>query len=139
VTADRPPEVQQALREGRIVAVGGENGGEAALAIPISVRGEVIGVLDLRKSEGTEGWTPEEMRWVERVSDQLGLALESARLFEETRRMAEREYLVREITARVRASMDMDTILQAAVRELGRALGTDRAFVQLSTGTKKDK
>jgi len=66
----------------------------------------------------------------------LGLALESARLFEETQRMAERERLVSEITAKVRASMDVDIILQTAVRELGAALGTDRAFVQLSTGVR---
>jgi hypothetical protein len=31
--------------------------------------------------------------------------------------------------------MDTDSIMQTAVRELGAALGTDRAFIRLSTGT----
>jgi GAF domain-containing protein len=64
----------------------------------------------------------------------MALAAENLRLLDETQRRATRERLVSEITAKVRASMDVDTILQTAVRELGAALGTDRAFVQLSTG-----
>ncbi len=135
ITADRPPEVRQALREGCVVAVGGEDeGSKATLAIPISVRGKVIGVLDTSKPGGAGGWRPEEIAWMERVSDQLGLALESARLYQETQSRAARERLAAEISAKVRASMDVDTILQTAVRELGAALGADRAFVQLSTG-----
>jgi len=59
------------------------------------------------------------------------LALENARLLEETQQRAEQERIIASITARVRASMDPETILQTAVRELGAALGTDRAFVQL--------
>ncbi|MEA3396388.1 MAG: GAF domain-containing protein, partial [Chloroflexota bacterium] len=63
VTADRPPEVQQSLREGRVVTVSGgyDGGNESVLAVPVSVRGEAIGVLDIRKSEEAGEWTPEEL------------------------------------------------------------------------------
>jgi GAF domain-containing protein len=103
VTADRPPEVQQALEERHIVAVGGKDGGsEATLAIPVSVRGKAIGVLDIHKSKEAGEWTPEEMALAERVSDQLGLAMESARLYQDTQRRAARERLASEVTARIR-------------------------------------
>ena len=67
----------------------------------------------------------------EELSTQIGLALENARLLEQTQQRAERERVIADITAQVRSSMDPATILQTAVRELGAALGTDRTFVQL--------
>jgi len=134
VAADRPPEVQQALREGRVVAVGGGDGrDEATLAIPISVRGKVIGVLDIAKPGKAGEWMPEEMALVERVSDQLGVALESARLHQETQRRAASEQLVGEVTARMRETLDVETVLKTAVREIGEALGLVALELQLGT------
>ncbi len=133
VAADRPLEVQQALREGRIVAIGGEDeGSKAMLAIPISVRGKVIGVLDIRKPEGTREWTPEEMTWAERVSDQMGLALESARLYQDTQRRATHEQLIGEVTARMRETLDMDTILKTAAQEARRILDLPEVVIRLT-------
>lgn len=121
VTADRPPEVQQALREGRAVTVSGGDGGgsETVLAVPVRVRGEAIGVLDIRKAEGAGEWTSEEMLLAKRVSDQLALALENARLLEDSRRRAEREQLVGQMTAQFTRSLDMEAVLRTAARELG--------------------
>jgi hypothetical protein len=64
----------------------------------------------------------------------MALALENARLLEETQQRARRDRLIADITARVRSSRDPETILRTAVRELGAALGTDRARVQIGTG-----
>ena len=41
---------------------------------------------------------------------------------------------IREITSKMRGTPDLDTILNTAVQELGKALGVSRAFVRLSTG-----
>jgi len=69
------------------------------------------------------------------LSERLSSALESARLYEETRRRAERERLTGEITARVRASNDPQVILQTAVKELRRALQADRAQLLVHRST----
>ena len=95
----------------------------------MKLRGEVVGVLNLRFED--EPVSSETVSLVEEVANRLALALENARLLEETRERAEQERIVANITARVRASMDPETILQTAVRELGAALGTSRAFVRL--------
>ena len=130
------PEMEQAWQEGRTIQIPNPISHiPYPLAVPIKVRGHVIGVLDTHKPGDAGEWTPAEIALLETLTDRLGEALESARLFQDTQRRAAREHLVGEITTRVRASMDADSIMQTAVRELGAALGTDRAFVRLGTGT----
>jgi len=65
--------------------------------------------------------------------DQLGVALDSARLFEETQERAERERLVGDLTSRMRASLDIDTVLQTAAQEIRRALNLEEVEVRLGT------
>lgn len=112
------PEMQSALDTGKIVA--GESG--AALAIPLRVREQVVGVIDGRKKDGT-AWLPEEITLLQSLVDQLNVAVESARLYEESQRRAMRERLVAEVSGRLRASRDVEAVLQATIRELGQALG----------------
>ena len=104
------------------------------LIAPIRLRGQTLGSIVLRQGHEREPWSDEEIALVEELTTQIGLALENARLLEETRQRAKREQLIADITDRVRSSMDPETILQTAVRELGAALGTDRAFVRLGVG-----
>ncbi|MBU1877824.1 MAG: GAF domain-containing protein, partial [Chloroflexi bacterium] len=122
------PEVEQAWRTGQII----QRQAQATwpLAIPIQVRDQVIGVLSTHKSGP---WTAEEIALVQAVIDQLGAALESSRLFEETQRRAQDEQQLRAITAQVRDAPSLDAILQTAAQEIARALGVERAFVQLGT------
>jgi hypothetical protein len=49
----------------------------------------------------------------------MALALENARLLEETRRRAEREQVLGQMTAQFTRSLDVDAVLRSAVRELG--------------------
>ncbi len=123
-------EMKQALRTGQIVA--GEAGPSATLAIPIKVRGQVIGVLDTHKPTRGGKWTPEETTLLETLVEQLGVALESARLFQDTQRRAVREQLASQITSRMRESLDLKTVLRAAADEMYQALGLDEIVVQLA-------
>ncbi len=127
------PEVEQAIaqREMIVKSNAGDETGQAALIVPIRLRDEAIGVLGLQEINDGRQWTEDEIALIESVADQMALAIENARLLANTQQRAERERIIARITARVRASMDPETILQTAVRELGAALRTDRAFVQL--------
>lgn len=132
---DIAPEVERAIAERRIVEQlnTGDGANKASLIVPIVLRDQVIGVLGLEEIETGRGWTEDEKALIEDVADQMALAIENARLLEQTQRHAQRDRLIADITSRVRSSMHLETILQTAVRELGEALGTDRAVVQLST------
>ncbi len=131
------PAVEQAMRQREVVVQSGGDGGDeqAAVVAPITLRGEVIGALGLHEAAGGRQWTDDEIALVESVAEQLALAVENVRLLEETQRRAQRDRIIADITAKVRSSADVETIMRTAVRELGTALDADRAFVQLSTGT----
>lgn len=127
------PEVEQAITQRTLVMQSGAE--RAALVAPIMLRGEVIGVLGLHDTHDQREWTADEIALVQAIADQMSLAIENARLLEETQQRAERERLVTDITTRVRAYMDLESIMQAAVRELGAVLGADRAFIRLGSGS----
>jgi PAS domain S-box-containing protein len=128
------PEMERAIVEGQPAVVRSADGEpeRAGLAVPIILRGQTLGVIGVEAPEGNRQWTDEEIVLVQAVGEQLGQALESARLFEDTRRRAERERLIGEITAKIRSSTDVQAILQTAAAELGQVLGVSRARVQLA-------
>jgi GAF domain-containing protein len=103
------------------------------MAVPIQVRGQTIGFLHARKSDRSGEWSVEEAALLNTLVDQLGVALDSARLYEETQERAERERMIGEITGRVRETLDLETVLQTAAREMRRAL--DLAEVEMRLGS----
>lgn len=98
------------------------------LLAPLRVQQQLVGTLAF---ESPRPWTEDQRQLVRTVMDQLGLALENARLLEDTRLSAQRERARSEIVGRVRASVQIDAILRTAVEELGRALQVDTARIQL--------
>jgi GAF domain-containing protein len=112
----------------------GKERDRTGLAVPIVLRGQVLGVLGVEAPSGGRQWTGDDVALVEAIADQLGQALESARLFAETQRRVERERIIGEITAKVRSSTDVQRILETAAQELGQVLGASRAVVRLGLG-----
>ncbi|MGC9395562.1 MAG: GAF domain-containing protein [Anaerolineae bacterium] len=119
---DWEPQMKMAAQTGRAAGEGD------TLAIPIRVRDQVIGVIDGRKPDGT-AWSDEEISLLQTLTEQLSTALEGAQLYEDTQRRAAREQLAREITAEMRRSLDVTTVLQTALHQLQTSLGLDEAEV----------
>ena len=107
--------------------------GRPAIVASINLRDEPLGVLGLHETEGERRWTDDEIALIEAVADQMALAIENARLLDETQRRAEREQTLSQMTARFTRSLDMDTLLQTAVRELSQLLQVDEVAVYLGT------
>jgi GAF domain-containing protein len=89
------------------------------IQIPLTLRDQIIGQISMTASEE---WTAEQKNLIETIATQAALALENARLVEESQFIASSEKLANEIITKVWSSTTMDAILQTAVRELGRAL-----------------
>jgi GAF domain-containing protein len=100
-------------------------------ALPLRVRGEVIGVLEIERG-GNRPWTDDELEMAETLVDRLALAVENARLYEQATLSAEREQLVNRITQTVQQAGSIDDVLQTALAELGSVLGASRGVVQIS-------
>ncbi len=103
------------------------------LAIPIKVRDQVIGVIDGRKRDGSGQWTQEEIALMQTLAEQSAVALESARLYQDTQRRAARERLLREISDQMQRAADMEALMRITTEELNKALGSSRAYVRLGT------
>jgi GAF domain-containing protein len=93
------------------------------LAIPIRLRDQVIGTLNIRPTNDDRSWSTDEVNIVQAVAERLGLALDNARLFEETSSRASRERLVTDITTKIRGTNDPQEMIKTAVEELKQALG----------------
>ncbi len=120
-------EIQDALETGTMSIVQDE---KSALAIPIKLREEVIGILDISAANPSRRWTSEDLALLQAVADRIALAMENARLIDETSRRANRERTVSEITTKIRSTTDPQSMLQTALEELKQVLGTDKIQVK---------
>ncbi len=139
------PEMIQAVASGQSVVVNpvgvnspkglNSGAGNSTLAVPLKVRDQIIGVLDLRRDTPGRPWTDEEKALAETLTEQLGTTLESARHYQDAQRRAAQERLVGQVTARMSETLDMETVLRTAIREMGEALGMAEVEVRMGTPT----
>jgi len=128
-----PPWVLKSWHEGQLVITSpgdGERKDAGVLAVPVKLRGEVVGALNLQFEDEDE-ISNDTVALIEAVADRLALALENARLLEESQRRAARERTTREITDKMRRAAGVERIVQTALDEIYDKLGLSRAFVQL--------
>ena len=103
--------------------------GSQNIEIPLILRDQIIGQINMT---GVDEWTPEQKNLIESIATQAALALENARLVEESQSIAVRERLTNEVTSKIWASTTIDSILQTTVRELGRALEATEVDIEVS-------
>ena len=123
-------DIRQALQEGRVVVVeGSPENAKPSMAIPVKLRGQTIGVLNITSSKN-RNWNQDEISLAQAISDRLALALDNARLLLESQRRAAKEAKIGEVTSKISGSINMRNVLQTAVEELGRALPGSEIMIQ---------
>jgi len=105
------------------------------MTVPILIRGQVLGNINLRRESELAPWNKDDRTLVEDAVVQIASALENARLLEEIRSRARQEQQINVISTQIRSSPTTDSILRNTVRELGNALGAYRTFIQLGVPT----
>ena len=111
----------------------------SAISIPIKLRGQTIGMLDVRSKSGQREWTQDEITLLEAAAERAALALENARLVDGAQRRAARERAIGEISTKIGTFSDMSAILQTAVEELGRRIGgATEVTIELGEDKKQD-
>ncbi len=112
--------------------------GKNVLDIPITLRGQKIGMISLHRKADFHKWTTQEESVASKVAAQTALALENIRLAERMRQRANREQAIANVTARVRETLNLDTVLRTTAREVQKALDLQEAEVRLLTQDKPD-
>jgi GAF domain-containing protein len=109
------------------------------LKLQIKHRGQKLGTMVAHKPGDSGEWTSGEVELMETLAERLSVALESARLYQDTQRRAAREQLIGEATARMRETLDMEVVLKTAVDEIARSLGLAALDVRLGTGRSRSR
>ncbi len=105
----------------------GAAGVRTLINVPILREGRWAGTFAVNDAKPRE-WTEEDVALVASVAERTWLAIDSARLFRETRARAEREALLNQIGEAARGAMEPVEVLAVTVELLGKALGADRCY-----------
>lgn len=145
----RQPDAQRGvtLRESRVVAETGwtdmliqasqthrpvvreANGAPAVVAVPVILRGEVIGAIEVEPSAEADQTTTVEM--VEAVAQRLAISLDNARLFEEAQAATAQEQRINSIVTRYQSATSIDDLLRITLTELSQSLGAQQGAIRL--------
>jgi GAF domain-containing protein len=128
-------EVVSAVQRGEVMS--NQNNGStekrSAVAVPVKLRGEVIGILHIESHDPLKQWQADEVTLVQAVAERAAFAMENARLFQDARRRAAKERLISEATARISGALNIENILQSTAEELERVLGGSEILIQFQS------
>lgn len=103
------------------------------LYVPLHLGQQTMGVMSVQSYQ-FDAYDKRDLALLNNIAGQVSVAVENIRLYKQAQARAQREQMLREITTRVRNSVDVDTIMRTAAQELGRALGRP-AFIYLDNNT----
>jgi signal transduction histidine kinase/ActR/RegA family two-component response regulator len=112
----------------------GDGAVHGALAAPIKLREQVIGVLDLQAADAPRHWTEDEIAMVEAVSDQVALALENARLLEAEQQQRMAAEALREAAVVLSSTLEFDELVQRILDQIGQVIPGDARNLMLLEG-----
>jgi len=127
-----PPEIADQLLAGKSVSfISTEATPHARLAAPIILRENIIGVIGYDSDNVNHEWQDDEKVLLETVASRVSLALENTRLVADAQQRAERERMISQVTTKMRETLDIETILRTAVKEMRQSLALSGAEVRL--------
>ena len=104
---------------------------QSAIAAPLRYRDQVIGVLSLDNARQKSAFTEDDLNLLATFADQAAVAVEHARLYQETRLRAERMAVVNRIARAASATLHLDDLLEAVYQELVLTFRPAAAFIAL--------
>ncbi len=108
-----------------------ENQGNV-IQVPLTLREQAIGQLSLETD--ADRLSEDEQNFVDAVIVQTALALENARLLEQTQQRAAQEEKINQLSSQFSRAVRIEEILKIAVKELGQLPNVAEVSVQLNPG-----
>jgi signal transduction histidine kinase len=100
------------------------------IGVPLRSRRGIIGAIQAI-DEQSGRFQPEVLHLIELLSSAAAIAIENARLFQETRQRADRLAVLTQISAAINQPLGLNEVVQVAVRELTRALHLSQSSLAL--------
>jgi GAF domain-containing protein len=127
------PGAFEAARTGSVYRNIDDQTKSSQLTLPMKLRDEVVGVLNIRANDNRE-WNDDDMDIINAIVERAALSIENARLLAESRKIAEREQVIGEISTKISAGTEIEAILRTAVRELGTQIRGAQVTVEIGGG-----
>jgi GAF domain-containing protein len=102
------------------------------LAIPLMLRGTKIGSIKLNSIDPERVWTEDEIALLQAAADRTTLAIENARLLQEAQKRAAKERTIGEISSKISGLVNIENILETALKELGTTMPNTDISIQFS-------
>jgi GAF domain-containing protein len=107
--------------------------------VPLLVREESVGILEVGYRRGERASiTDDQIRLLRGIADRVAIAIENARLVEQTRAVLEetkaraaQESVIGEIALQLQQATDMESLMRITAEELNKQLDASRVYVQL--------
>ncbi len=101
--------------------------------MPLILHGQRIGTIKLLRKGSNSTWSEREQNLIEKIADQVALALENSRLVEEAQRAAQRDKMIANVSSRVRETLDIESVVRTAATELRRVFDLKEAEITIGT------
>ena len=106
---------------------------DEGLRIPLLLYGQSIGTIKLKRKGYATKWSERERTLVEKIADQVALALENSRLVDEAQKSALRDQMIANISTRVRETLDVESVIRTAATELRRVFDLKEAEISIGS------
>ncbi|MCH8055124.1 MAG: GAF domain-containing protein [Deltaproteobacteria bacterium] len=114
--------------------MGAKWGFRSAVGLPITIKGQPIGVIYLY-GRAVREFTPQDLQLLQAIGGQIGVAIENSRLYEETERQKEVQKLLKELGQDI-TSLNIDSLLKKLTDKVRKLLKVDVADVRVREGEK---
>ncbi|MEG3844325.1 GAF domain-containing protein, partial [Microcoleus sp. herbarium14] len=109
---------------------------KATLVAPVMKGNDLWGLLCVHQCSASRNWESSEIKFATQISAQLSIAIEQADLLAQTQQQAvelqqaaEQQRILFEVVAKIRESLDLNTIFRTTTTEMRRILNADRVGV----------
>jgi PAS domain S-box-containing protein len=110
VLTDRQPRIEENVAQCEGLRTFKSEGVQSALVIPVMTEKEIMGVLQLG-TRTSRKFHPNEVGLAETIGNQIGMAVQKARLYEETQDNLERIRALHEIDRAISSTLDLNATL----------------------------
>jgi methyl-accepting chemotaxis protein PixJ len=100
-----------------------------SLIVPVISQGDLYGLMILHHCRENHTWQEKEISFAREIAERLSLALERAKIQIARREDAQRAQQLKDITLKISAALNSEGVFDVAVKEMRRALKSDRVIV----------
>lgn len=122
-------------RETRYYATGFVPNTKSELAVPLRVGNRIIGILDVQ-SDQYHAFDKDDLTVLQILGNQIGIAIENARLYQETRRRYDAMVALHETSLDIISELDMPKLLESLLRRGALLLGAASSSLFLYDSTR---